>query len=447
MEAKSEISGQSSFGHEGVSQHKEDGNKKTNSEVQTQTVDDRDISPIQDNNNDINKTNNDMEDKENNNTNNTSNGNQDDFKEDDEITSNNEIDDMAVVNFNYLLPQPLMTIEVEVDNIKIVALIDSGAANSFIKQSVLQKIDFEIMSLDSKTIGGLGNIKIETKGTTKVNIKFFDKLMPTICNIVKDNDISNSIILGVDFLLKNKISVDSHKHRITKHNDDKSVCDIYLDEENKVKNIIYENLPVYCAQKVIIESEETVKIPVKINFLSGNTSSEFNLLYFEGENGTKNRESLNGIIDKNSKDLFVLMNCKEIKNKSIVKKNDIIGRVSTIITIDNDNEDEEDRWTIEKLTNEIKLEKHFNENQKQEIYNMLSNSSEALSKSDSDIGSARVSPHHIELTDNTPIWQKHRSFADPVNKEIERQCQELLSQDILEHSNARWSSPIVPVRT
>ena len=59
---------------------------------------------------------------------------------------------------------------------------------------------------------------------------------------------------------------------------------------------------------------------------------------------------------------------------------------------------------------------------------------------------ASIRPHEIELTDNTPIWQKPRSFSDPVNQELDRQCQELEALDIIEKSDSPWSSPIVPVR-
>ena len=70
----------------------------------------------------------------------------------------------------------------------------------------------------------------------------------------------------------------------------------------------------------------------------------------------------------------------------------------------------------------------------------------ALSTGDDDIGMAMVQPHKIEIEDKVPIWQKARNFSQPINEEIERQCQELLMNDILEYSNSEWSSPVVPVR-
>ena len=75
---------------------------------------------------------------------------------------------------------------------------------------------------------------------------------------------------------------------------------------------------------------------------------------------------------------------------------------------------------------------------------MLEGVQEVLCKDEYDIGKADVTPHKIELLNYSPIWQKPRRFADPVNKEIERQCQQLELQDIVEKSNSRWSSPVVP---
>ena len=57
-----------------------------------------------------------------------------------------------------------------------------------------------------------------------------------------------------------------------------------------------------------------------------------------------------------------------------------------------------------------------------------------------------VTPQRIVLTDTTPIWQKPRRFADPLNEEIEKQCKELELQNIIEKANSAYSSPIVPVR-
>lgn len=53
-----------------------------------------------------------------------------------------------------------------------------------------------------------------------------------------------------------------------------------------------------------------------------------------------------------------------------------------------------------------------------------------------------MTPHKIELADETPIWQKPRIFSEPINNEI----RELMSLDVIEYNTSEWSSPIVPVK-
>ena len=51
-----------------------------------------------------------------------------------------------------------------------------------------------------------------------------------------------------------------------------------------------------------------------------------------------------------------------------------------------------------------------------------------------------VTPQTTELTNNTPIYQKPRRFAEPINNEIERQCKELETLDVIEQSQSLGSS-------
>ncbi|KAL7631268.1 UNVERIFIED_CONTAM: hypothetical protein RMT77_018430 [Armadillidium vulgare] len=62
------------------------------------------------------------------------------------------------------------------------------------------------------------------------------------------------------------------------------------------------------------------------------------------------------------------------------------------------------------------------------------------------MGNASMTPHRIELFDDTPICQMTRRFSEIISKEIEGQCEELLLKDIIEPSISPWNSPIVPVR-
>ena len=122
----------------------------------------------------------------------------------------------------------------------------------------------------------------------------------------------------------------------------------------------------------------------------------------------------------------------------------VVGNISTIVELDDENETE-DEWTLDKLKSEIDMGE-LSEEQKKTVYNMLLKTKSALAINENDIGKAKVTPHKIVLTNNTPIWQKPRRFAEPVNEEIERQCKELEMMEIIEKSNSPWSSPVIPIR-
>ena len=72
---------------------------------------------------------------------------------------------------------------------------------------------------------------------------------------------------------------------------------------------------------------------------------------------------------------------------------------------------------------------------------------EAISRGETDIGKAGVSPHLIKLTDKSLIWLKLRKFSERINQKIDKQCKELLLDlDIIEYCNSQWAAPVVPVR-
>ena len=119
---------------------------------------------------------------------------------------------------------------------------------------------------------------------------------------------------------------------------------------------------------------------------------------------------------------------------------------NNILIVDDEEPIKDTSWTKDKLCKEIKLGSDLNDVQKDEVLEMLMKMKNVLSEGDSDIGTANVEPHKIVMTQNTPVWQKPRNFSQPINDEIEEQCQELLTSDILEYSNLLWSSPVVPVR-
>jgi hypothetical protein len=126
-------------------------------------------------------------------------------------------------------------------------------------------------------------------------------------------------------------------------------------------------------------------------------------------------------------------------NNYTIKENEEVGRASTLINLqpEENPENEQEKWTLDKIIEEVDVGEQNTEDQRKQIYKLLMLTQDALGRNDNEIGRANVVPHVIELTDRTPLWQRPRRFADPVNVEIERQCEELLELGIIEPSSSQ----------
>ena len=114
--------------------------------------------------------------------------------------------------------------------------------------------------------------------------------MPFEFDIVEDHGIDYSLILGVDFLMRHKIILDSAKRRIAKEKDDGSIINIYLDEQNNIEQIVNENIPVYLSSDVVIKGSETLYIPVDIDIPSIAAKRDLNFFHVGGSDSLKGRD-------------------------------------------------------------------------------------------------------------------------------------------------------------
>ena len=352
-----------------------------------------------------------------------------------------------VVQFTQLQPSKLLTVDLKVKDSKFEGILDTGADSNMIKRSVIQNLDFKIHTDRKRTFRGLGVAEQQTLGKVWMPFSLFGvNVENTPFEVVEDHVIAHSAILGRKFISLKKITIDAANNRISVPTSPSSKIDIYQDDSEENRRVIYESLNVYCTQTTMV-SKNLTKVPVSYNYYDEIEVDSEVKLYFEGKSNNKKLEGVDGIMKPNADDKFIFMKRKEgeLEDKCRIKKGEIVGHISTIIDLDEEESHETD-WDIDKLKGKVDVGDSMTNEQKESIYNMLLKTKFALSSNDEDIGKAKVTPHKIVLTNNTPIWQKPRRFSDPVNEEIERQCKQLEAMDIIEKSDSPWSSPIVPVR-
>lgn len=351
-------------------------------------------------------------------------------------STNNLID----VNISALKPANLFYINIQFEGVPAKALIDTGASHNFVKKRIVK--DSVAVNRDiNVNIKGLGKNGFTTEGTTNscieiANYQYRGNFFVT-SNDILDDDVD--VVLGLEFLQLYKCTVDVKSKTMITITPDRSKLIFCSDADGNIDTII-ERLPVF-ACKTIGLNNDISKVPFKVNAAVGDHQS----LVFESKIKNKNFTGIDGIIDRTQIDTnnFVFVSRdKGTTAKGKIKAGEMIGEVSTLIEVDKVVSESLSRENLLKLINIGKI----GDDDKHKFVEMISNIREVFSEGKTEVGQAKVTPHRIELNNYSPIWQRPRRFAEPVNKEVEDQCADLLRLNVIENSKSRWSSPVVPVR-
>ena len=350
-----------------------------------------------------------------------------------------------LINMTGLMPENLFVIEVHIGDQTVEALLDTGASNCFMKKSLCEKLNLEPDSQNSIITKGIGYKNIRTLGEVSTDFSFYGmKSSYKIFQVVNDDVIEFPMILSWKFCQHHKLIINVGKRKISMCYDDVSRTDIYINKDNnKLRKIVFENIKVFAQDNLQIKSGLN-KVP--INLESSFRNEENVRICYSGACKNPYLEGIDGILDSEEENKFVFLKIKDVakKDKVKIKKGDVVGLVCTIVELDSADESQES-WDVNDLKNKMDMGV-LSEEEKEQVFQMVGKVKEAFGKNEYDIGLANVSPHKIQITDETPIWQKPRRYADPINCEIAEQCQELEMLDIIEKCTSDWSSPVVPVR-
>ena len=346
------------------------------------------------------------------------------------------------VNFTSLEPANLIFIPIAIAGRPYKALVDSGATHSLMKESIARECEAQLDSSITFKIRGVGKATVSTMGIIRVPCQILDLRIPDLYfDVALDNSIRYDIVLGLDFLMNSNFTIDASARMIQHDRKDKGRVKYFLSSEGNVDRVMHENIPVVSlVDRVITESSE---VPVGVELSSIDEASFVG--FYEGRPKNRRLQSHDGLVDTGGENLSVIVDRKKgFTDHGIkIKRGEILGLMSTLVEVEQ--VEESNVWCREEIEGQIKVGDELSDEQKEAVYGMLEKSQAAMSKSEFDIGRANVIPHRIELTDTTPVWQRPRRFSEPINREIDRQCDELLAMDVIEHSNSAWSSPVVPV--
>jgi len=372
------------------------------------------------------------------------------FDELQEMAEEPELDCQAELDIfmSKLDPAQVLVIPLKVGDITLRALVDTGASENLIKEDVVHRLNVVVEDSEVSPINGLGMRKINTKGVVLLEPQLLDRSFGvTSFRVMQAGSFKYDVILGVRFLREHGFVINIAKKKVTIMRADGSLTDVYVAGNGNISSVIHRGIPVYAAETVIVGHELK---PLKVNCTvpsDEKVENEYKKLYYTGQLKDRKLEGVEGIFEHNQDDTHVVISGKNLeKGKRVkIKSGEVVGHVFTVYEMEMD-EVEEIRWTMDVLKQQIKLGQQVTEKQRSLVYEMLERTQNAFGKSESQIGRAKITPYEIELTDDTPIWQRLRRFPGPVDSEVEQKCTGLMSMDILEHSVSGWSSNVVPVR-
>ena len=360
------------------------------------------------------------------------------------------IETEEVASYGYALRgQELLSVMIHVNGVPLRALIDTGATNNLL----MEGLPYENIDIDtSKTecIIGLGQAKILTIGRTRCNISMGGLNFGACAfDVVPKQAIGFDVLLGLQFCTNNKLIIDMRNRTVTKNDESGAKYVFSISDEGRIADIVITDVTVFAAKSCKID-DDLQEIPFHIPcFELDDLRFRNDSLMFEGNMNNNRARAFDGVFGRDSKSFSVFVGRKVGVSKYPVKvkEGDKLGRLSTILeTMDNDEHENDDLMSCSLEIRDIELGEQLSDGEKNQVYGMLEGLRTVFGRTQGDVGRANVSPHVIELYNHSPIWQKPRRFAEPVNREIEEQCGELLSMDIIEPSSSRYSSPIVPIR-
>jgi len=345
-------------------------------------------------------------------------------------------------------PAKVMVVKVQLRGIDMTALIDTGASNNLIKQEMVEKLDLPIMPGQDRTLVGLGESKIRTSGSIFACVKMFRKCFnPARFDVVRTEGLKYDLFLSEEFLRKNKVIINMKKMSISLDNSDGSRDCFYVTERGDISSVIREGVPVVAAESINI-GREVCPLKVNMDIDKHNVEIDRSMMCYVGDVKNKAVEGLDGILSENQDEKYVLL-CgdKSLTGRQVkIKKGDCVGYINTIYEVENNEIRLTEEWSLHDIEREVDIGENNDPEQRKKIGGMLKKVQKVFGRNDMDVGCAKVPPHKIELTDDTPIWERLKQLPGPVDDEIEQQCEKLLIHDIVEHSKSSWSANIVPVR-
>lgn len=334
-------------------------------------------------------------------------------------------------------------------------LVDTGASRSLISDKVLTRLPNATISPSPiKALQGIGPNLIPTSEQVSLTLKFSGNFVCSPSDFIITSEVCTtySLLLGADFLKKNKFLTDvDQKTLLVKRDDQYGI--VARDPRQMTKlsfacsaqesltispqsfkilpiQLELDGFPEFPGYRSLGEFEQIPELPVEIPpgvvFLTPESQS---VPVFNPSNKIRHLCKGQEIGFVNFLPLEFMLPCDSVATVSEAPVPDSVPQI----------------WTSSLIDENFHLS-HLSDDQKTPLIKLLLKFPEAMSFGDHDVGTTSAIKHHIEVTDPKPVSLPVRRLTPNVTEEVDRECRELEEAGIVQKSFSPYSAPIVPIR-
>ena len=335
------------------------------------------------------------------------------------------------------------------------ALVDTGATNSIVTIKLVGALRLRMdppSDSHPKSFIAADNRPIKILGTVSLPVKLNGLTVPFDFFVL--DDLSQEIILGMDFLTATQAKIDCTNRTISFY-DDMIVLNT-IENINKIDNLV--RLTTRCVLPP--RSETIVQLSVERS-----TRPPFEPLLFEPLAPNYNQKFLTARALVHNRNNRIIGRILNPTNESIhLNEGMPLGKLVDIetdsITMLPDDPETRTPAAINNISNYstnvqnktldelgIKIQNDsLTQDQRQRLTTLIEDNSDMFATSLADLPGTPLFPYHIDTGDSLPVRQRPYRHNPVAQREIERQTQEMLDCGIIEPSTSEYNSPCLLVK-
>lgn len=332
-------------------------------------------------------------------------------------------------SFNPQNENTATNVKIQLNEAKVIAALDSGAAKTMINTSIAKSLKLKSIkpgSKDTKSISANGG-ELISKGNAYVDISLGDYSFNQKCEVIEN--LTAQVLLSTDMLLSQGAIIDYKNKRLViggtivpllVYGRQKEAClsiNKEIDIDPNVQKLLWIDLPFKTNKPIFVEAiDKTVDCRVPDYVTSCNNGKVPIFVANKNPFTVKiNPKTVIAHIEEIDRDIEVPWksgNYEKVDVKNLVN------------------------WSKSKLT----------KSQKKRLLKLIEKYKDVFSKGEGDIGYCDKFKFKIDSGDSKPI--KQRAYRVPYSKQdqIDKMVGDMLKQGVVSKSKSPWASPVVLVK-